>query len=349
MTLVSVVIPCFNHARFLADALDSVRAQTWPHVEAIVVDDGSTDDPGSIVNGYPDVRFIQQANRGLSEARNVGWRAARASVIAFTDDDCIPAPDWLMTGLTAVTRPEVGAVWGRVIVPLTADPTDWERNVAGLERAPCATANCFYRRKVLEAVGGFDERFTEAWREDSDLQFGALARDVTIVHEPLAQVTHPVRPAPWGISIALQRQNRFNALLYKKHPQLYRRYNLHEPPWGYYLTVSLVLFGGIAVVGGAPWLAALIWVGWIVMVAAFCLRRLRGANHHPAHVIEMIVTSVIIGPRTMDQLTDNLGCLDLVITAEDEDFIDGVVPTGEHSGKGFQDTAYPVTGRPRRH
>ena len=52
MTLVSVVIPCFNHARFLADALDSVRAQTWPLVEAIVVDDGSTDDPASVVSRY---------------------------------------------------------------------------------------------------------------------------------------------------------------------------------------------------------------------------------------------------------------------------------------------------------
>ena len=77
MTLVSVVIPCFNHARFLADAIDSVRAQTWPHVEAIVIDDGSTDDPASIVSRYPDVRFIRQANRGLSEARKEGARVPK--------------------------------------------------------------------------------------------------------------------------------------------------------------------------------------------------------------------------------------------------------------------------------
>ena len=60
-----------------------------------------------------------------------------------------------------------------------------------------------------------------------------------------------------------------------------------------------------------------------------------------------IVTSVILGPRTMDQLVDNLGCLDVQITPEDETFIDSLVPPGEHTGKGFQDSAYPILGRPR--
>lgn len=58
-----------------------------------------------------------------------------------------------------------------------------------------------------------------------------------------------------------------------------------------------------------------------------------------------IVTSVIIGPRTMEQLEDNLGCVEVTISPEDETFIDGLVPPGEHSGKGFQDVLYPITGR----
>ncbi|MBI1311474.1 aldo/keto reductase [bacterium] len=61
-----------------------------------------------------------------------------------------------------------------------------------------------------------------------------------------------------------------------------------------------------------------------------------------------IVTSIILGPKTVDQFNDNLKCLDVEITAADEDFIDGLVPPGEHSGKGFQDSAYPVFGRPRK-
>ncbi len=58
-----------------------------------------------------------------------------------------------------------------------------------------------------------------------------------------------------------------------------------------------------------------------------------------------ILTSIIIGPRTMEQYEDNMGCLDVEITAEDEEFINSLVPPGEHSGKGFQDPQYPVTGR----
>lgn len=59
-----------------------------------------------------------------------------------------------------------------------------------------------------------------------------------------------------------------------------------------------------------------------------------------------IVTSVILGPRTTEQWEDNLGCLNVQVTAEDESFINSLVPLGEHSGKGFQDSAYPIYGRP---
>ena len=61
-----------------------------------------------------------------------------------------------------------------------------------------------------------------------------------------------------------------------------------------------------------------------------------------------ILTAAILGPRTMEQFDDNFGAINVTITAEDEAFIDSVIPPGEHSGKGFQDVAYPVTGRPMR-
>jgi glycosyltransferase involved in cell wall biosynthesis len=87
MTRVSVVIPCFNHAGFLADALDSVRAQTWPDVEAIVVDDGSTDDPASVVKRYPEVACFASQTEGSSAARNAGWQASHGDIIIFLDAD----------------------------------------------------------------------------------------------------------------------------------------------------------------------------------------------------------------------------------------------------------------------
>jgi glycosyltransferase involved in cell wall biosynthesis len=302
---ISVVMATLNRPELLDRCLGALFNQTLPlsAYEVIVVDDGPHAETEAVVQGWAhrcpsfSVRYLISAKtHGPAAARNVGWRAARAQVIAFTDDDCIPASDWLSAGFETLSQAEIGAAWGRIMVPVSERPTDWERNVAGLERAPCATANCFYRRTVLETVGGFDERFTEAWREDSDLQFGALTNGVTIVHQPQALVLHPVRPARWGISIALQRQNRFNALLYKKHPQFYGRFNPHEPPWVYYAIVGLMLIGALAAVNGAVGIAGALWAGWIGMAGAFCLRRLRGATHRPSHVIEMIVTSLIIPP-----------------------------------------------------
>src|SRR5205814_3961226 len=116
-------------------------------------------------------------------------------IIAFTDDDTIPASDWLQRGLDAFSEPDIAGVAGRVVVPLSDSPTDFERNMAGLERAEFATANCFYRREVLAAVGGFDERFTAPWREDADLFFTLLERGCRLERAPDAVVVHPARRA----------------------------------------------------------------------------------------------------------------------------------------------------------
>jgi aryl-alcohol dehydrogenase-like predicted oxidoreductase len=84
-------------------------------------------------------------------------------------------------------------------------------------------------------------------------------------------------------------------------------------------------------------------------IAAHCRKRGVAASQFALAwcLANPILTSVIVGPRTIEQYDDNFGCLAVQITPEDEAFIDGLVPPGEHSGKGFQDTAYPVTGRGR--
>jgi hypothetical protein len=106
--LVSVIIPCYNQGRFLADALDSVLAQTHPHWECIIVNDGSTDDTGSVAQRYTrqDARFkyIEQENRGLSAARNRGLQEIRGSHVQFLDSDDIIAPDKLRLQLADVER-----------------------------------------------------------------------------------------------------------------------------------------------------------------------------------------------------------------------------------------------------
>jgi cellulose synthase/poly-beta-1,6-N-acetylglucosamine synthase-like glycosyltransferase len=236
--------------------------------------------------------------QGPAAARNVGWRVARGEIIAFTDDDCIPARDWLRAGVAALGEEVAGAA-GRVVVPLTGTPTDYERDAAQLAQAEFVTANCFYRRAALAAAGGFDERFTRAWREDSDLYFTLLERQARLVHAPEAVVVHPVRPAPWGISLRQQRKSLFNALLYKKHPALYRQRIQPAPPWRYYAIVGALL----AALGGALAGRRRAALGaasvWLLLTGRFCAQRLGGTSHAPRHVAEMIVTSALIPPLSI--------------------------------------------------
>src|SRR5207253_737444 len=103
----------------------------------------------------------------------------------------------------------------------------------------------------------------------------------------------------WGSSAAAQAKVYFDALLYKKHPRLYRTHIRPVPPWHYYLTVLALL---VLLAGALAANARLMWLGggvWLLLTAAFCVRRLRGAALTPTHVAEMIVTSVVIPPLSL--------------------------------------------------
>jgi hypothetical protein len=197
--------------------------------------------------------------------------------------------------MRAFENPEVQGVSGRIIVPLHGVPTDYELTIAGLQHAPFATANCLYRRTAIAAVGGFDERFTRAWREDSDMEFSMRERRFSLRVEPDAVVVHPVRPAGWGISVRLQRNGRFNALLYKKHPEWYRLRIQASAPWRYY---GIVVSGLVACLCALnhPGVAAIAAAGWLMCTADFCRERLAVTSKRPGHVLEMIVTSMLIPP-----------------------------------------------------
>ena len=98
---VSVVIPAYNYGRYLRCAIDSALAQSFANLEVIVVDDGSTDDTPAIVRSCPDprVRYLHQANAGLSAARNTGIREARAPFIALLDADDLWLPGMLAAAM----------------------------------------------------------------------------------------------------------------------------------------------------------------------------------------------------------------------------------------------------------
>lgn len=307
--LVSVVIPTYRRPDLLRRCLQALGEQQFgtSAYEVIVADDGCQPEIEELVSrlgrSWPrcELRYVPvPATQGPAAARNTGWRLARASVVAFTDDDTIPDPNWLREGCHALTTaPECCAVTGRVEVPLPQRPTDHQRDTGGLATAEFVTANCFVRKAALVQVGGFDERFTRAWREDSDLQFRLLQNVGPIGNAHGAVVVHPVRPAPWGSSVAAQSKVFFDALLYKKHPRWYRERIRPVPPWNYYVAVLAVIVALVAAVAGEARTAWAALAVWAVLTAWFCAKRLRGAALTPSHVLEMIATSIVIPPLSL--------------------------------------------------
>jgi GT2 family glycosyltransferase len=300
---VSVVVPTYQRPELLAHCLAALAEQDLAaeRYEILVADDAASETTRQQVESFATkapcaVRYLPVIDaHGPAAARNVGWRASHAPLIAFTDDDTIPQPGWLTAGVGALERDaELSAVTGQVIVPLSPDPTDYERNESGLETAEFVTANCFCRRDMLEALGGFDERFTSAWREDSDLHFRLLERGARLRKVPEAVIVHPVRPAPWGISLRMQRKSLFDALLYKKHPALYRKHIWRLPPLDYYGMVVAFVMAVVAATLQAWIIFSVALIVWSILWLRFLARRLQGTAHTRRHVLEMLVTSMFI-------------------------------------------------------
>src|SRR5206468_12841428 len=113
--------------------------------------------------------------------------------------------------------------------------------------------------------------FRAAWREYSDLQFALMEAGLgRISRASGAVVIHPVRPAPWGVSLRQQRKTFWDALLYKKHPGLYRSRVRPRPPWDYYAAVaSLAMAAGLLAVGH-PRPAVVPAVVWAALTVRFC-------------------------------------------------------------------------------
>lgn len=301
---ISVVVPTYRRPIMMERCLVSLLTQDYDpaRFEIIVCDDGPDDATRASVdriarehaaNG-PRVRYLPvTTTQGPAAARNVGWRLSRAAIIAFTDDDTQPDARWLAAGVNALATGAV-AVSGRIIVPLGSCPTDYETDAAGLARAEFATANAFMDRAALERIGGFDARFTSAWREDSDLQFALMEAGIAISRADDAIVLHPVRPARWGISLSQQKKSQFDALLYKKYPLFYKRRIRRTPPLLYYAIFMAVIVLLCAAAWGQACVAGCAATAWLAMTAWFGVRRLSHTSRAPGHVVEMAITSLLI-------------------------------------------------------
>ncbi|MGH9265742.1 MAG: glycosyltransferase family 2 protein, partial [Acidimicrobiales bacterium] len=184
-------------------------------------------------------------------------------------------------------------------VPLPADrrPTDWERNVTGLETARWITADMAVRRSALEKVGGFDERFPRAYREDADLAL-RLQQEGGKLAVGRRRVVHPVRKAPWWISVRLQAGNRDDALMAALHGRDWQG-AAAAPPGRRRRHVATTVSGLAALAGLALRRPALAWgglAGWLVGIAELAVARVLPGPRTPAEVGAMVATSVALPP-----------------------------------------------------
>ena len=151
---VSVVIPARDAAATLPGTLAALDRQNGVPFEVIVVDDGSRDDTRAIAEAHRVVdAVVPLACGGISVARNAGVRRATAPVIAFTDADCYPAPDWLEQGMRALGDADL--LQGRVVPERPMRPFERSIQVDGLTGL-FQTANLFVRREAFDAVGGME-------------------------------------------------------------------------------------------------------------------------------------------------------------------------------------------------
>lgn len=187
--LVSVIIPCFNQARYLADAVRSALCQTYTHFEIVVIDDGSKDETRKVASGFQNVKYFYQENRGLASARNVGIRECRGDFLVFLDADDLLSTTALQIGIDELlSHPECAFVSGdhrRVnadLIPLfkfRSRPIQEMHYLAFLRGNYIGMhATVMYRRGPLEGTGGFNESLEAC--EDYDLYL-RIARE------------HPVR------------------------------------------------------------------------------------------------------------------------------------------------------------
>lgn len=304
---VSVVIPTCGRVDLLDRCLDAIMRQTLEgrRVEVIVVDDNPHHNTRQLVAVWrasagergPDLKYLPNNGPGGPAAvRNLGWRSARAPVVAFTEDDTVPSPSWLKHGLDAFTD-NVDAVSGRVEMPPTGALTDYQCEARRLEQAEFAIANCFCRKSVLEKLGGFDERFRAGWPED--FHFRLIKMHATVASTQHALVVRPMRPAAWGSSVWQLKNLIFDALLFKTHPQLYRQKIRATPAWDHYATVAALAACAAGVGAGSTAVVLPSAATWTVMTVMLCRKRLRGTSRSPSHVAEMIVTSALIPPAAV--------------------------------------------------
>lgn len=270
----SVVVPTYGSGASIEELVLALEQSNFDgEIELVIVDDCSTDDTWFVLRHLASdpgrrvrLRILRQPeNRGPAAARNVGWRAASAPLVAFTDDDCRPSPDWL--------RALAEGLDGADLVQGTTIPNPAQAGQRGAfshwievtsENGHYETCNMGYRREVLEAIGGFDETFRQAFGEDLDAARRALALGFRATFRADALVVHDVTRSDWR-SYIRRKGRRFDfVLLCRRYPDL-----RHELVFGVFTHPTAIAVGVLVALAIVQRHSPLTWAMPAVLVAKY--------------------------------------------------------------------------------
>jgi FkbM family methyltransferase len=227
----SVVVATYERHGHLTELMETLTAQTFKSFEVIIIDQSTDLWPDrERYSSLLDLMYVHSKAKGAVRSRNTGASYARGHVIAFTDDDCRPFPDWLENARRRLEDAAVVGIEGLIVSDRREDPEYRAVTNVDFEGIGFMTANLFIRRETFMQLDGFDLQFDHPhFREDTDLGWRALdlgkipfGHDVRVYHPP-----HRREIEREGSTV----RNRFfekDALLLRKHPQRYRELFLKE-------------------------------------------------------------------------------------------------------------------------
>lgn len=231
MPKVSVIIPAYNNATYLCEAIDSVLAQTYNDFEIIIVDDGSTDDTKnnvlSYVQRYPDkIKYFYQRNKGAGSARNKGIEEAQGEYFAFLDADDFVTPEWLGKLVSSFQNNNIGACVGRVVSPMPRTLIQSLVSSKIDDMSPIKDrgnyfvgSNLMVKKIVFEIIGKFDEDFCYA-SEDTDFGIRIGLSKFLIAYNKEAVMFYRQRADFCGLLKQKYRNGKSKIFLYKKYNHL---------------------------------------------------------------------------------------------------------------------------------
>jgi GT2 family glycosyltransferase len=231
---ISVIVPTHNRKESLLQLLDSLFLQSIPAetYEVIVVCDGVSDGTNervrTLCQKHPQLRLVEQPQSGPAAARNAGAKIARGMYLAFTDDDCLAAKEWLgnlmkaLEGLPAVGVEGQTTTIASECTPLTHQVVNDGKIVL------MRTCNAACRRDAFTQLGGFEERFPFPHNEDADFawRLESLGR---VSYVPDALIIHPPRPESFIAKARWVRYFESEFLLFARNPDAYRRHRSPSP------------------------------------------------------------------------------------------------------------------------